>query len=424
MEYGLIGKKLSHSFSKDIHTRLNKFDYSLVEVRADELDSFMTERAFRAINVTMPYKERVIKHLDYVDERALEIGAVNTVVNRDGRLFGYNTDFLGMVKMLERFGISLCGRKVAILGSGGTSKTATAVAKHLGAKEILKVTRDVKKHAQIGVSPDDVSLISYDKLYSSHSDTEIIINTTPVGMYPNAFDSPIDLSKFKSLCGVVDCIYNPISTRLICQAKKLGINACGGLYMLVSQAIYASAIFHGKDYSNGVFETVYDDLLRTKENIVLIGMPACGKTTVGKSLSERLELRFIDTDELIKENAQMEIPAIFEKNGEKYFRKLESFAISEAALLSGAVIATGGGAVLDERNVDALKLNGKIVFIDRPIELLACTKDRPLSSTRGALEKRFAERAPLYKKYADFIIDGSGNVENTVNEILKALKRN
>ena len=420
MEYGLIGKKLSHSFSKDIHTKLNKSDYSLVEVSEDELDAFMTEHSFKAINVTMPYKERVIKHLSYVDERAKEIGAVNTIVNRDGELFGYNTDFLGMAKMLDKFGIHLFGRKVAILGSGGTSKTAHAVAKHLGAKEILKVTRDVSRH---GVS-DGVSLIDYQELYAKHSDVEIIINTTPVGMYPSAFDAPIDLTPFKSLCGVADCIYNPLSTRLICQAKHLGINACGGLYMLVAQAVYASSIFHNTEYPNEVFDTVYEELIQTKENIALIGMPSCGKTTVGKAISDILGLKFVDTDEMITAKAQMEIPKIFEENGEKYFRTLESETIKEASLLSGTVIASGGGAVLNESNMDALRLNGKIVFIDRPIEQLICTSDRPLSSTRESLEKRFNERAHLYRKYADFIIDGSGSVGDTVDEILKILKRN
>ena len=424
MEYGLIGKKLSHSFSKDIHTKLNKFDYSLLEVSEDALDAFMTEHSFKAINVTMPYKERVIKHLNYIDERAKEIGAVNTVVNRDGELFGYNTDFLGMKKMLDKFGICLSGRKVAILGSGGTSKTACAVAKHLGAKEILKVTRDVSRHSADNGCTDGVSLINYGTLYEKHLDVDIIINTTPVGMYPNAFDAPIDLSAFKNLSGVADCIYNPISTRLICQAKSLGINACGGLYMLVAQAVYASAIFHDTEYPSEVFDTVYEELLHTKENIALVGMPSCGKTTVGKALSKALGLQFIDTDEIITAKAQMEIPKIFEENGEKYFRALESEAIKEASLLSGTVIATGGGAVLNAENIDALRLNGKIIFIDRPLEQLICTSDRPLSSTKELLKKRFDERAPLYKKYADFIINGSGSVEDTVAAILDALKRN
>lgn len=421
MEYGLIGKKLTHSFSAAIHTKLNKADFKLVEVAEDELDSFMTERQFKAINVTMPYKEMVIKHLRYVDEGARQIGAVNTVVNRGGDLYGYNTDFSGMIKMLDKFGISLEGRKVAILGTGGTSKTAAAVARRLGAATILKTSR--------GGSPSnscepDVSVISYDELYGSHTDVDVIINTTPVGMFPNAFDAPIDLTHFKNLNGVADCVYNPLSTRLICQARSLGINACGGLYMLVAQAIYASAIFHDTEYGDEVFDSIYERLLQEKQSIALIGMPSCGKTTVGKRLSEELGLNFIDVDDAIIRTSQMPIPEIFEKNGEKYFRELESAQIKEASLLSGAIIANGGGAILDRENVENLKLNAKIVFIDRPLEQLICTSDRPLSSSREALEKRYAERYPLYRKYADVIIDGSGTVEETVEKIKSWLKRN
>ncbi len=422
MEYGLIGKKLAHSFSKSIHTKLNKEPYELVEVAEDALDAFMTERNFKAINVTMPYKESVIKHLECVDSRALEIGAVNTVVNRDGVLHGYNTDFLGMSKMLQRFNIDPKGRSVAILGSGGTSKTAAAVAKHLGANRIFKVSRNLSDK-DCTSSSEEVSLIDYSELYAKHSDIEIIINTTPVGMYPNAFNAPVNLAAFKNLCGVADCVYNPLSTSLVCQAKELNINACGGLYMLVAQAIYASSIFHDTEYGDEVFESIYRELLLEKENIALIGMPSCGKTTVGKGLAQALGLEFIDVDELIKKDAGMEISEIFARNGEKYFRQLETEAIKGISIRSGCVIATGGGAVLNGENIKNLRLNGKIVFIDRPLELLVCTSDRPLSSNVDDLKKRFCEREPLYRSYADVIIDGSGSVENTINRIIKLLKR-
>ena len=408
MKYGCIGEHLKHSFSKEIHGALTDYEYEICEIPKSEIDAFMKRADFKAINVTIPYKETVIPYLDYIDEFARAIGAVNTIVKRDGKLYGYNTDFFGMSALIKHFGIEIVGKKVAILGSGGTAKTAFAVSESLGAKEIIKVSR----------TPSD-NAVSYEELYEKHSDTEVIINTTPVGMYPNVYNSPIDIAKFANLCGVVDAIYNPLRTVLVSDAIRRGIHAAGGLYMLVAQAVRASEIFIDTTYPEGELERVYNASVRDKENIVLIGMPGSGKSTVGKILADRLDREFIDTDDIIIKKAGMSIPEIFKKYGEPYFRELECEAVKEASAITAAVIATGGGAPMREENVRALKQNGRIYFLDRPVEALIPTDDRPLATTVEDLKRRYEERYGIYCATSDFTIKVNDGAQAVAEEILK-----
>ncbi len=390
MKYGCIGEHLKHSFSKEIHNALADYEYEIREIPKDELVNFAEERNFSAINVTIPYKELIMPHMYFIEEHAKEIGAVNTVVNRSGKLYGYNTDFYGMSMLIKHAGIEIKDKKVVILGTGGTSKTSLAVAKALGAKSIVRVSRSAREDA-----------ISYSALYEVHSDADVIINTTPSGMFPNISDSPVDLTQFKKLSGVIDAVYNPLRTSLVLEAKKRGIAAEGGLYMLVAQAVKASEIFIDTKYSDTETERVFKKMMRDKENIVLIGMPASGKTTVGKILSEKYERELIDTDSLIEKRAEKSISDIFKENGEAEFRRLESEIIDEVSAKTGVIISTGGGAVLNGSNVTSLRKNGKLYFIDRPLESLLPTSDRPLASTREDIEKRYAERYNIYTSRAD-----------------------
>lgn len=408
MKYGCIGEHLKHSFSKEIHNALADYDYEICEIERERLPQFAKERDFLAINVTIPYKELIMPYLSYIDGAAGKIGAVNTVVNRGGELYGYNTDFYGMTRLIRHAGVEIRGKKVAILGTGGTSKTAAAVAADLGADKILQVSRGEKSGA-----------VSYERLYKEHSDTEIIINTTPVGMFPNIYGCPVELERFTRLSGVIDAVYNPLRTPLIRRARELGVPAEGGLYMLVAQAVRASEIFLDKKYGEGEGDRVYKKIIAEKENIVLVGMPASGKSTVGRMLAQRLGKKFIDTDSLIVEKAKMSIPEIFAREGEAAFRLLEREVISEVAAESCAVIATGGGAVLAPENNDALKANGRIYFLDRSPALLVPTADRPLSSSVGDMEKRYRERYGIYTAVAEKRIENDGSPEAAVNEIIK-----
>ena len=407
MKYGCIGEHLTHSFSKEIHSHIADYDYDICELAPDEVDGFMRRREFLAINVTIPYKEKVIPYLSYIDESARLIGAVNTVVNRNGNLFGYNTDFYGMKALIERAEIVIKGKKVLILGSGGTAKTAFAVTTSMGAREVLKVSRK-----------ESCDTVLYTDVYKYHTDADIIINTTPVGMYPNNFSKPIEISKFTKLSGVIDAIYNPQKTPLILEAESLGIKASGGLYMLVMQGIRASEYFLGTSYPDSLSEEVYAKIVAEKKNIVLIGMPSSGKTTVGGILAERLSRELSDTDSIIVSNEKRSIGDIFKNDGEARFRDLEAEAIKSAAKHSASVIATGGGAVLRRENVEALRQNGRIYFLDRPLSLLMPTSDRPTASTRSDIAKRYEERYSIYRDAADKIIDSSYDPCAVADEII------
>ena len=385
MKYGLIAQKLSHSFSKEIHGKLFDYSYELREIPPEELEDFLRRREFAALNVTLPYKETVIPYLDEVSETARSIGAVNTIVNRDGKLFGDNTDFSGMVGLITRAKISLEGKKVLVLGSGGTSKTATAVARHLQAREVCRVSRSGRD-----------GCITYEAAIADHSDAQILINTTPCGMYPHLGDSAVDVAQFPVLEGVVDAVYNPLRSALVCDALEKGIPAVGGLYMLVAQAAYAAQKFVNQTVPEEKIEEIYRQMRQQKENIVLIGMPGCGKTTVGKQLAQQLGMDFIDTDEEIVRQDGREISQIFAQEGEQGFRDKESAAIAQVAPRQHAVISTGGGAVLRRENMHLLGQNGRVYFIDRPLEQLEATQDRPLSSNRQDLARRYQERYEIY----------------------------
>ncbi len=408
MEYGCIGEKLTHSFSKIIHGELFDYDYQLKELAKNELDGFMKRRDFKAINVTIPYKQSVIPYLDEIDGTAREIGAVNTIVNKDGKLYGYNTDFIGMTELIDYNKILLDGKKVLILGSGGTSKTAFAVAKALNAKEVYRVSRG-----------NTESCISYEDAVRRHNDAEIIINTTPCGMFPNIGNSPIDINCFGKLEGVVDAVYNPLRSALVVSAIDRGIKATGGLYMLVSQAVAAAEKFTGKTVKSEKTVAVYKKLFTEKQNVVLTGMPGCGKTTIGKRLASQLSKRFIDTDEEILKQIGISIPEFFERYGESKFREIETKIIKELSAVQNAVIATGGGAILNTANIDFLKENGVVFFIDRPFENLVYSSDRPLSSSRDMMKKRYDERYDLYKACADKIIKTTQILEDNITAVKK-----
>ena len=411
MQFGLNGEKLGHSYSKEIHNLIADYGYELREVKREELGAFMTERAFSGINVTIPYKKSVMDYLDVISDDAKKIGAVNTVVNRDGKLYGYNTDFYGLKALLIHNGVSVRNKKVLILGSGGTSDTAYNVVTGLNAKEAIKVSRTKKD-----------GFVTYDEAARLHSDADVIINATPVGMYPDDDGVPVNIGLFPSLSAVIDAIYHPLRTNLVSDAENRGIKACGGLYMLVAQAVYAAALFENKKPDENLIDDVYWKILNDKRNIVLIGMPSSGKTTIGKALAARMGKRFADTDELIVGTTGKSIPEIFEKEGEKVFREIEKKVICDIAVNDGTVIATGGGVILDEKNVLALKRNGVIVYLDRKIDNLIATDSRPLSSNVDDLKKLYAKRKPLYEKYAEITIDDNDDVATVVRRAEEALK--
>ena len=406
MKIYLIAKKLSHSFSPEIHRHLADYSYELKELEEDELKSFFEKRQFDGLNVTVPYKTAVMKYLDFISPEAEKIGAVNTIVNRGGRLYGYNTDFSGLTALINRTGITLKGKKVLILGSGGTSKTALCVATTLGADSVYRVSRNGGEE-----------LITYAQAENEHNDAEIIINTTPCGMYPNIGEAAIDIGKFPKLSGVVDAVYNPLNSALICEAKERGIPAAGGLYMLVSQAVFAAEKFTGTEIPQTETERVFNKLLLSKRNLVLIGMPGCGKTTIGKRIAQELNMEFCDSDDGIVKKAGISISEFFEKYGEKDFRLLESEVIAQLSLKQNQVIATGGGAILNKRNIDLLKENGIVIFIDRPLEQLVTTDDRPLSSNRELLERRYNERYHIYCSLADCIVEADKDLEHNINSV-------
>lgn len=404
-KYGLLGEKLSHSFSKIIHERLASYSYDLLPMSKDELHRFLTEKSFSAVNVTIPYKQEVIPFLDFVDEKAKAIGAVNTIVNREGRLFGYNTDFDGFLYNLEKNGISLKDKNIMILGSGGTRKTVGAVCEFCGAKSVVTVGRTKKE-----------GVITYEEAYSLF-ETEVIINATPCGMFPNNGDCPIDITKFPKLYAVVDVIYNPLRTNLILNAKKAGLKYAGGLLMLVAQAKYAVEHFLGVQIPDRKIDGVYDEILRMQSNLVLIGMPSSGKTTIGKMLGEEMNKSFSDIDFLIEEKEQRKIADIFKENGEEFFRELEKETTAEISKKNGQIISTGGGVVKNEENVKNLSQNGVVCFLDRKIENLTATSDRPLSSRTDDLIKLYEERYPLYSEFCDFRVANDKTEKEAVDLI-------
>lgn len=405
MEYGLIGEKLGHSFSKIIHEKLADYTYELCPLAKDELDAFMTAKQFKAINVTIPYKQDVIPYCDVLDDSAKRIGVVNTIVNRDGKLFGYNTDFAGFLYNLNAHGITLKDKKVMICGSGGTCKTVTAVAEYMGAKEILVVSRSKKENA-----------VTYEECIR-HKDVDVVVNASPKGMYPDNGESPLDLSNFPNCKAVVDVIYNPLKTRLLQQAEQLGMKAVNGLEMLVAQAKFAVEHFLSTEIENDKIDQITLELLKQLTNIVLIGMPSSGKTLTGKALCKYIDKTVVDTDAVIVERSGMSIKEMFARHGEAYFRQWEHDVIEEFSKQNGLIIATGGGAIKNEENIQNLKQNGVVMFIDRDLEHLLVTDDRPLSKDTNAVAKLYEERYPLYTKYGDLRVPNNYPMEISQQEL-------
>ena len=401
--FGLLGKTLKHSYSKGIHQKLGSYSYELIEIPPESLKDFVINGEFDGFNVTIPYKKDIIAFLDEVHSATSEIGAVNTVVKRDGKLFGYNTDFDGMCYTVNRAGIDIKDKVVAILGTGGTSNTAKAVCKSLGAKQILIVSR----------SGD----LNYDNVYEKQ-EIDVVVNTTPVGMYPQTESSPIDLARLKNISGVIDVVYNPFVTKLIEQAKSLGIKCADGLPMLVAQAKYASEKFTGSFIPDSVIEEIVRDLRKEKLNVVLIGMPGSGKSTLGKLIASQLNKEFIDIDQAIVERVKMSIPEFFEKFGEAEFRKVEKQLCVEIGKESGKVIATGGGVVKDRANRFSLRQNGRIYYLSRALEKLSL-EGRPLSKDRKTVEKLYQERKSAYEFFADVIIDNNGQIQSALKGVLE-----
>lgn len=410
MRYGLIGEKLGHSFSKDIHERIADYTFDLIPLSKEEFKGFMEKKDFTALNVTIPYKKDVIPYLDEMDEHAKTIGAVNTIVNQDGKLKGYNTDFTGFLYMVKKHNVHMKGKKVLIIGNGGASAAIQAVVKHEQAGTMVIVDVVAGNGA-----------ISYDEMFSSHLDAEIIINTSPIGMYPRIGNAPIDISMFHKCEAVMDVIYNPILTRLCFEAQEMDIKRVNGLEMLIAQAKQSVEFFLDKKIDDQIIDDIYQDMLKERCNIVLIGMPSAGKTTIGKMLEERMQKEFIDLDDVIIEKAGKSIPEIFEESGEAGFRAIETEAAIEVSKLNNKIIATGGGTIKHKVNMDYLRQNGITIFIDRDVDkLISSDPNRPLSKSSDALAKMHAERLPLYQKYAAYVAVNNSDIESTVTEIEEA----
>ena len=414
MEFGLIGFPLKHSFSKEVHSLFSNYKYDICELEENNLDAFMREKNFKGINVTIPYKQKVIPYLDKIDSFAKDINAVNTIVNNNGSLIGYNTDFYGIVSSFAFFNCFTKNYHYIILGTGATSNTLEYSLRFLGATNIKKCYRENSK-----IKGD----ILYKDVEREYADKDVfIINATPNGMYPH-MDDPllIDLKKFRNLKGVFDVVYNPLRTNLLIEAEKLKVKAVSGLYMLVAQAIFAGKYFMGDDALTDKIEKHYKTCLKSKLNIVLSGMPTCGKSSLGKKISEKYGYEFIDTDELIENKIHDKISNYIKANGEEKFRDVESEVIKEISTKNHAVISTGGGAILRDENVTNLKHNGKIFFINRSLELLKPTSDRPLTSNLDDLKKKYDERLPIYKNTCDVEIDGDVEYSERIDKIMNYL---
>ena len=403
--YGLIGNPLGHSFSPQIHAGIGDYIYKLFPMEESEVGKFLTEKKFEAINVTIPYKQTVMPFCDRIAPEALAIGSVNTIVKeKDGSLSGYNTDYFGFSAMLKRSGIEPANRKCIVLGSGGSSKTACCVLRDMGASSVTVISRSGENN--------------YGNLYL-HNDAEIIVNTTPVGMYPKNGASPINLDDFPACIGVADLIYNPEKTALLLQAEAKNIAHAGGLYMLVAQGVRASEFFFNTKYEDSVIERVYREVNSKMRNVVLVGMPGCGKSSVGKALAALLDRPFVDCDEYVTEIEGRTPAEIITESGVEKFREIESAALAELTKRSGIILATGGGAVTVPKNHAYLRQNGPVFFIDRDISLLD-TAGRPLSAGGGdRLKAMYAQRLPMYEKVCDHIIktDASSEIETTAKKI-------
>ena len=403
--YGLIGAKLGHSYSKIIHEQLAGYQYELIPLPTEaEARAFMEKRAFTAINVTIPYKQLVIPYCDVIDPKAKEIGAVNTIVNRDGKLYGYNTDYTGFAYLARVHDVDFAGKTVLILGTGGTHSTVEAVCRDGGAQTILTASRTGKYGA-----------LTYNEAMR-RQDVQIIVNTTPCGMYPNVGQCMLDPTAFPTLEAVLDVVYNPFRTELLLRAAEHGIKTAGGFEMLVAQAVYAAQYFTGRFFAtDSVIPTASRRLQHQLANISLIGMPGCGKSTIGAALAKRLNKTFVDLDEEIERRTGNNIPDIFAREGEEAFRRYEAETLADIGKRTGQVIACGGGIIKTPANVHALRQNGCVLWVQRPLGKLA-TRGRPLSQGGAALKQLQAERTPLYRDASDAVLDNS----TTLNAVVQA----
>lgn len=420
MKYGLLGETLKHSFSPQIHNAFGIKDYILKEVPREEIDAFIKAKDFTAMNVTIPYKEAVIPYC-VQDEVSKAIGSVNTVVNREGTLYAYNTDCLGFLYMATEAGITFTGKKVVVLGSGGTAKTAVYVARQEGASEIVIVSRSGSNISEVF---GDVKTADYAQT-EAYQGGEIVVNTTPLGMYPNVQAQAVDLDVFKQVEAVVDVVYNPLLTSLTLQAKKKGIKYTNGLPMLVAQAYFAQRYFCNeepkvKSGDEVLIKQVISDIEARVRNIVLIGMPGSGKSTVGKALAERLGRTFVDTDEEFAKAEGMLAGEYIEKYGEVAFRDAESRVVKEFTKEKSLVIATGGGSILREENRDAMMQNSLIVYLDRELCKLA-TDGRPLSGNMDKMQKLYETRYLIYVNLADVHLKvEEDNIDGLVDAIIES----
>lgn len=406
MQYGLIGAKLGHSYSVPIHAQLGRYEYQLCERTESEFIELLNSRAFRGANVTIPYKRLAYELCDALSDTAREVGCVNTLIVRpNGSLYGHNTDIGGFIAMAGRAGVEIAGRKAVILGSGGTSLTARAACARLGAREVVVVSRR--------------GPVTYDDMYRDHTDAQVLINTTPVGMYPDNGARPADIARLPSLTGVLDVIYNPDRTELVLDALERGLPACGGLYMLVGQAREAAELFSGCAIPESETARVYRMLRDEALNAILIGMPGSGKSAVGRALAARMGRPFIDVDDEIVRRAGKSIPAIFAEGGEAAFRSLETEALCEICRGKGAVIATGGGAVLRDENVRAMRQNGRVLWLTRDLNALS-TDGRPLSKSPEALKAMWAERQPKYSAAADAVVENNAAPQDAAERMEEA----
>lgn len=408
---GLIGLHLGHSYSKIVHEAIRDCNYEMLEMTEEEVDAFLKAKNFDGLNVTIPYKQFVIPYLDEINECASSIGAVNTIVKRDGKLIGYNTDYYGLEYTFNKHHIAIKDKVCAILGTGGTSKTGTAVLNDLGAKKIYYVSRN--KHEN-----DDI--LTYDEL-KDHPEINVILNATPSGMFPNFGKSLVDFSYHKNMDAVVDVIFNPLRTGLLLEAADNGIKAYNGLDMLVEQAIISNELFYGDSLDHRVRDKVIKMLSLETHNIILIGMPASGKSVIGRKLSTLSGREFIDTDELIEKKTNMKISDIFSTFGEEYFRNIENEVVKEISLKKKLIISTGGGIIKNPTNMDLLRANGVIVFLRRPAEKIIINDDRPLLKSKKDFEDLYKERYPLYMKYHDVLLDNNKTIEDAVLKIKEKL---
>ncbi len=415
MRVGLLGEHLTHSYSPAIHKVLvgDRYTYELFERPPADVEAFIKGREWDALNVTIPYKQVVMPYLDEITDEAERIGAVNTITRLpDGRLCGDNTDYFGFARTITASGADVQGQKALVLGNGGAAATAVAVLRDMGAHVVVLA----RSHEAVGgISPEP-----FDTAYERHTDATLAVNCTPVGMYPRLVgQSPLTLSRMPRMRRVFDMVYNPARTAILQEAANLGLPAYNGLCMLVAQAKRAAELFLGEELPDALIDSTIEAIARETQNIILVGMPGCGKSTIASLLGEALDRPVVDTDAMVVAAARRSIPEIFATEGEEEFRRYETEAVRTAGMQSRTVIATGGGVVTRERNHAPLSQNGKIVFLLRDIDKLPTT-GRPLSNAHP-LTEMYKTRLPLYRRFADVTVDNNGTPAETVHAILTAL---